>query len=83
MEINRRKHKNRTANPEDHGYVRQKTQGKLWVRERVDAFVDQESFLEIGAIAGRAKYNEDGSVKEFTPANFIAGKATVNSYNFV
>ncbi|CDH55161.1 propionyl-carboxylase [Lichtheimia corymbifera JMRC:FSU:9682] len=79
LEINRRKHKNRTANPEDHGYIRQKTQGKLWVRERVDAFVDEESFLEIGAIAGRAKYNEDGSVKEFTPANFIAGKATVNS----
>ncbi|KAI9316820.1 carboxyl transferase [Dichotomocladium elegans] len=77
-EINRRKKKNRTPNPEDRGYVRQKTQGKLWVRERIDAFVDPESFIEIGAIAGRAKYNEDGSVKGYTPANFIAGKATVD-----
>ncbi|KAI9498296.1 carboxyl transferase [Zychaea mexicana] len=78
QEINRRKNKNRTADPNDHGYIRQKTQGKLWVRERIDAFIDANSFKEIGVIAGIAKYNPDGSVKGYTPANFIAGKATVN-----
>lgn len=77
QEIERRKANNRTPNPDDRGYIRQKTQGKLWVRERVDAFVDPGSFREIGSIAGKATYNPDGSVKNYTPANFIAGKATV------
>ncbi|KAI8144838.1 carboxyl transferase [Fennellomyces sp. T-0311] len=77
-EINRRKNKNRTADPNDHGYIRQKTQGKLWVRERIDGFVDANSFKEIGVIAGIAKYNPDGSVKGYTPANFICGKGTAN-----
>lgn len=47
------------------------------MRERVDAFADKESFQEFGSIAGIAKYNPDGSLKSYTPANFIAGKATV------
>ncbi|KAI7854787.1 carboxyl transferase [Circinella umbellata] len=82
-QINWRKNNNRTANLNDHGYIRQKAQGKLWVRERIDEFVDKKSFLEFGSIAGKAKYNPDGSVKEYTPANFIAGKATVNNRSII
>ena len=82
-QINWRKNNNRTANPNDHGYIRQKAQGKLWVRERIDDFVDKNSFLEFGSIAGKAKYNPDGSVKEYTPANFIAGKAAVNNRSII
>ena len=78
IEINRRKEENRTAKPNDHGYIRQKTQGKLWVRERIDGFVDPNSFKEVGALAGNAKYNPDGSVKSHAPANFICGRATAN-----
>ncbi|ORZ02203.1 carboxyl transferase [Syncephalastrum racemosum] len=78
QEIERRKQQNRTANPDDHGYIRQKTQGKLWVRERVDQFVDKDSFQEFGSVAGRALYNPDGTVKSYSAANFIAGKALVD-----
>jgi acetyl-CoA carboxylase carboxyltransferase component len=37
--------------------------------------VDPGSFHEIGAIAGRAEYNEAGEIAAFTPANFVLGRA--------
>ncbi|KAI8086149.1 carboxyl transferase [Halteromyces radiatus] len=79
-EIRRRQRQNRTANANDRGYIRQKTTGKLWVRERIDRLVDQNSFYELGSVAGRTKYaKQDTDEKdEYTPANFIAGKAKMN-----
>ncbi|KAF7726411.1 hypothetical protein EC973_008745 [Apophysomyces ossiformis] len=82
QEVQERKKQNRTANVHDRGYVRQKTAGKLWVRERIDAFVDKRSFREIGSIAGRSKYGKDG-LEEYTPANFIFGKATVGGRDVI
>ncbi|EIE81855.1 hypothetical protein RO3G_06560 [Rhizopus delemar RA 99-880] len=77
MEIKKRQYVNRTADPNDRGYVRQKTSGKLWVRERISQFLDKGSFREIGSIAGHAKYTKDGSLQGYTGANFIAGKGKV------
>ena len=37
---------------------RQRDQGRLTVRERIDRLVDQNSFHEIGAISGIAEYDE-------------------------
>ena len=37
---------------------RQRDQGRLTVRERIDGLVDQDSFHEIGAISGVAEYDE-------------------------
>src|SRR3954449_6118153 len=42
---------------------RQREQGRLTVRERVDRLVDQKSFHEIGAISGSAEYDENGELK--------------------
>ncbi|MBC8459928.1 MAG: hypothetical protein H8D67_18205 [Deltaproteobacteria bacterium] len=50
---------------------RQHEFGKLTIRERVGAIVDQNSFHEIGALAGRGQYDENGELKAFTPSNFI------------
>ncbi|KAF3760916.1 ClpP/crotonase [Cryphonectria parasitica EP155] len=74
-----------TSNP---GYLRQKQAGKLWVRERVDALLDAESFLEVGSVAGtiawkKTSSSEPGSnqTKEeiggFTPSNNVQGFGTV------
>jgi acetyl-CoA carboxylase carboxyltransferase component len=41
-----------TPDPENRGYKRQKKAGKMWVRERVDAFVDEGSFREVGSVSG-------------------------------
>ncbi|KAI9468223.1 MAG: carboxyl transferase [Benjaminiella poitrasii] len=83
LELKRRQAQNRTADPNDRGYVRQKATGKLWVRERIDAFLDKSSFVEIGSIAGNAKYNQAGTVTNYIPANFVAGTGTVNKRHVV
>ena len=48
---------------------RQHEGGRLTVRERIARLLDPGSFHEIGAIAGRATYGEDGALAEFVPAN--------------
>ena len=57
--------------------ARQHAQGKLTVRERIDKLLDSGSFHEIGAIAGKARYGEDGAVAEFMPANFVVGRGRI------
>ncbi|KAI8987193.1 carboxyl transferase [Pilobolus umbonatus] len=83
LELKKRQAQNTIPDVNDRGYIRQKTTGKLWVRERIDAFLDKETFQEIGSIAGQAKYNKDGSPKNYTPANFVAGKGKVSSRDVI
>ncbi|KAF5370356.1 hypothetical protein D9758_006907 [Tetrapyrgos nigripes] len=60
--------------PDDPGYVRQKQNGKLHVRERLAALLDRDSFQEIGSITGQPSYDEaSGSLKSFLPTNLIMG----------
>jgi acetyl-CoA carboxylase carboxyltransferase component len=57
---------------------RQHDAGRLTVRERIDGLLDPGSFHEVGALAGRATYAEDGSLASFTPANFVLGRGRVD-----
>ncbi|WP_066304526.1 acyl-CoA carboxylase subunit beta [Bacillus sp. FJAT-29814] len=63
--------------------AKHKSQGKLTVRERISSLLDEDSFHELGAIAGKAKYNADGQLVEFTPANFIVGTGRINGRKVV
>ena len=56
---------------------RQAERGKLNVRERLARLVDDGSFREVGKLAGRAQYNDDGTLKDFSPSNFLFGRANV------
>jgi acetyl-CoA carboxylase carboxyltransferase component len=58
--------------------ARQHAGGRLTVRERIDLMLDDNSFLEVGSIAGKATYNPDGSMSEFLPANGVFGRGTVD-----
>ena len=58
--------------------ARQKSRGKLTVRERVERLVDMDSFHEIGKIAGRATYNAEEELEDFTPSNSVVGRAKLN-----
>ncbi|MCJ9430187.1 acyl-CoA carboxylase subunit beta [Kordiimonas marina] len=58
--------------------ARQHARGKLDVRERLRRMADPGSFREIGKLAGKASYDENGDVAGFSPANFLFGKATVD-----
>jgi acetyl-CoA carboxylase carboxyltransferase component len=57
---------------------RQKSRGKLNVRERIDLLIDAGSLHEIGKISGKATYDSDGALKEFMPANFVFGRARID-----
>ncbi|HEU4644870.1 MAG TPA: carboxyl transferase domain-containing protein, partial [Burkholderiales bacterium] len=58
--------------------ARHKALGKLTVRERVDALVDEGSFHEIGSIAGKASYDAEGKLADFVPANLVMGRARID-----
>ncbi len=52
--------------------------GKLTVRERIAALLDESSFREIGALTGAGKYDEKGNLLDFTPANIVMGSGRIN-----
>lgn len=58
--------------------ARQHSRGKMDARARLAALVDEGSFREIGKIAGRGHYDENGDLESVTPAPFLFGKATIN-----
>lgn len=57
---------------------RQRSQGKLTVRERVAFLADPGSFHEVGKIAGKAGYGPDDQIAEFLPATMVFGRATLD-----
>jgi acetyl-CoA carboxylase carboxyltransferase component len=53
--------------------------GKLTVRERIAALLDQGSFHEIGKISGVAAYDsETGELTTFQPTNFVMGRGRID-----
>jgi acetyl-CoA carboxylase carboxyltransferase component len=62
---------------------RQRDQGRLTVRERIDGLVDENSFHEVGAIAGVGDYDEDGELTNLTPANCVFGRAKIDGRTVV
>nr|WP_298930590.1 carboxyl transferase domain-containing protein [uncultured Erythrobacter sp.] len=58
--------------------ARQHGRGKMDARARLAALCDEGSFREIGKIAGKGHYDENGDLTGVTPAPFLFGKATVN-----
>ncbi|MFN4165739.1 MAG: acyl-CoA carboxylase subunit beta [Ferrovibrio sp.] len=58
---------------------RQHDGGKLTVRERIERLLDPGSFHEIGAIAGRAVYDAQGQLQDFSPTNFVFGRGKVDA----
>ncbi|MGZ6926525.1 MAG: acyl-CoA carboxylase subunit beta [Acidimicrobiia bacterium] len=57
---------------------RHRGQGKLTVRERIDALLDAGTFHEVGALTGRATYDADGNLESVMPANFVMGRGRVD-----
>jgi len=56
---------------------RQHEAGRLTVRERLAALLDEDSFREIGALAGTAAYDAHGELTGFTAANFVVGTGRI------
>jgi acetyl-CoA carboxylase carboxyltransferase component len=62
---------------------RQHDAGKLTVRERITSLVDDESFHELGAVAGMAEYDDDGTLIKLTPSNYVFGRGLVDGRRVV
>jgi acetyl-CoA carboxylase carboxyltransferase component len=67
-----------TPDTSNRGYQRQKAAGKMWVRERVEAFVDAGTFREVGSVSGTVAWRKvgDGGREEpvgFVPSNNVQG----------
>ncbi|MEM7781162.1 MAG: carboxyl transferase domain-containing protein [Pseudomonadota bacterium] len=58
--------------------ARQHGRGKMDARARLAALCDPGSFREIGKIAGKGHYDENGDLQGVTPAPFLFGKAKVH-----
>jgi hypothetical protein len=68
-----------TPDTSNRGYVRQKAAGKLWVRERVEAFVDAGSFREVGSVSGTVTWRKVGEKREEpVECKFLLGRMIVN-----
>jgi len=62
--------------------ARQHDNKRLTVRERIAKLLDDGSFHEIGALAGRATY-ADGKLADFTPTNFVLGTGRIHGRRIV
>jgi acetyl-CoA carboxylase carboxyltransferase component len=62
---------------------RQRDQGRLTVRERIDKLVDPKTFHEIGAISGVAEYDARGELTNLTPANCVFGRGRIDGRTVV
>jgi len=66
-----------TPDLENRGYIRQKKAGKLWVRERVESFVDKGSLREVGSVSGTVEWKTIGPEREepvkYVPSNNVQG----------
>jgi acetyl-CoA carboxylase carboxyltransferase component len=63
--------------------ARHRALGKLPVRERIALLLDDGSFHEIGALTGRATYDDDGKLVDVTPANFVMGRGRIDGRTVV
>lgn len=61
----------------DEPVARQRSRGKLTVRERVAFMADPGSFHEIGKIAGKASYTADDQLESFMASNSVMGRAAI------
>ena len=78
VQLNQLRKSASTPNAESRGYVRQRKDGKLWVRERIEKLVDPGTFAEVGSVSGTAIWRQTSPTAEalvdFTPSNNIQGK---------
>ena len=61
----------------------QHERGKLTVRERIDILLDADTFTEMGTLAGKGSYDENGRLQDFVPSNAVMGTGNVNGRRIV
>ena len=57
--------------------------GRLTLRERINIFLDDNTFEEIGELAGGVEVDNEDNFKSMTPANFILGFGKIDGRQIV
>lgn len=65
------------------GVAKQHAKGRLTIRERIEQLLDEGSFQEQGKIAGSPVTAEEGSLKNYTPANYVLGFGCLDGRHLV
>lgn len=81
-EINRRR-KMAQAQGGEAAIDRHHELGKLTLRERIHALLDEDTFREQGRMAGAATLKDTGEVESFDPANYLLGAGQINGRTVV
>ena len=63
--------------------ARQRSRGKLTVRERIEAILDAGSFREWGSLAGEGRYDAEGRLASFRASSCLAGRGTIDGRTVV
>ena len=63
--------------------ARHHAKGRLTIRERIDALVAPNSFEEHGEGAGFAEKDDNGEIKDFSPANYVVGFGSIGGQRVV
>ncbi len=61
----------------------QHQKGRKTIRERIDFLLDNNTFNEIGKIAGYSEINDERELKSFMPANFLLGFGKINKRDII
>ncbi len=62
---------------------RQRSRGKLTVRERIAALLDEGSFREWGSLAGEGRYDANGQLTGFRASSCLAGRGQIDGRTVV
>jgi propionyl-CoA carboxylase beta chain len=62
---------------------RQRSRGKLTVRERIAALLDEGSFREWGSLAGEGRYDPDGQLAGFRASSCLTGRGEIDGRTVV
>jgi acetyl-CoA carboxylase carboxyltransferase component len=71
-EINRRRHLAKQQGGKE-GIARQHAKGRLTIRERIDALLDEGSFREQGQATAIPDYDDNDELLGYVPANYVVG----------
>jgi propionyl-CoA carboxylase beta chain len=63
--------------------ARQRSRGKLTVRERISALLDEGSFREWGSLAGEGRYGPAGELTGFRASSCIGGRGRIDGRTVV
>ncbi|MFV0534979.1 MAG: acyl-CoA carboxylase subunit beta [Cumulibacter sp.] len=62
---------------------RQADNGRLNVRQRIEALADEGTFKEVGATSGFSDYDEDGNLIDLRSSNFVLGTIRIDGRKVV